>query len=60
MEVVKSLPTDRQEQIELSIVDCLKSCRQGPNVRIDGNLFSGLTPEELEAMLQEREGVAAD
>ena len=60
MEVVKSLPADRQEQIELSIVDCLKSCRQGPNVRIDGKLFSGLTPEELAAMLQEEECVAAD
>ena len=60
MEVVKSLPADRQEQIDLSIVDCLKSFRQGPNVRIDGKLFSGLTPEELAAMLQERECVAAD
>ena len=54
------MPADRQEQIELSIVDCLKSCRQGPNVRIDGKLFSGLTAEDLAAMLQERECVAAD
>ena len=57
---VKSLPPERQEQLEISMLDCLKSCRQGPNVRIDGKVLSGLTPEELVLLLQDDNAVAAD
>ncbi|NMC31801.1 MAG: (2Fe-2S) ferredoxin domain-containing protein [Veillonellaceae bacterium] len=57
---VKSLPPERQAQLEIVMVDCLKSCRQGPNIRIDGKVLSGLTPEELVLLLQENQVVAAD
>lgn len=53
VEAVNSLPASRLEQIELCTVDCLKSCRRGPNVSINGTVFSGLTPDQLVAMLEE-------
>lgn len=53
VEAVTSLPASRLEQIDLCTVDCLKSCRQGPNVSINGTVFPGLTPDQLVAMLEE-------
>ena len=59
-EAVLALPEKWRESIVLKRVDCLKSCRQGPNIRIDGKVLSGLTPEELVLLLQENQVVAAD
>ena len=53
-EAVENLPESRREVIELSAVDCLKSCRQGPNARIDGVVVSGLTAERLIMLLEEK------
>lgn len=53
VEAVNLLSADQLEQIDLCTVDCLKSCRQGPNIRINGTAFFGLTPERLVAMLEE-------
>ncbi|MHC1761130.1 MAG: NAD(P)H-dependent oxidoreductase subunit E [Negativicutes bacterium] len=53
VEVVNSLSAGRLEQIDLCMVDCLQSCRKGPNVRINGTIFSGMTPDGLLAMLEE-------
>ena len=54
IEAVESLPADRREQIDLGTVDCLKCCRQGPNVRIDGTVFSEKSSEQLRALLDEQ------
>ena len=54
VEAVNALPANRRNQIDLCMVDCLKSCRKGPNVRINGMIFSGMTPDSLLAMLEER------
>ena len=54
VEAVEALPAKRRTQIDLCTLDCLKSCRQGPNVRIDGVVFSGMTPERLLTILAEK------
>lgn len=54
LEAVETLPDARREAIELNRVDCLKSCRQGPNVRLDGIILSGLTAERLLVLLEEK------
>jgi len=54
VEAVESLPAGQRDKIDMCTLDCLKSCKQGPNVRIDGIIFSGVTPEHLLAMLEEK------
>ena len=54
IEAVESLPVDRRVQIDLGTIDCLKSCRQGPNVRIDGTVFSEMSAEKLLSLLAEQ------
>ncbi len=53
-ETIESLPAGRREQIDICTVDCLKNCRQGANIRIDGELFAGMTPERLMTMLEDK------
>ena len=53
VEALNSLPASRRDLIDLCMVDCLKSCRKGPNVRINGTILSGMTPDGLLAMLEE-------
>ncbi len=53
-EAVLALPEKWREAIVLKRVDCLKSCRQGPNVRIDGAVVAGLTAERLVLLLEEK------
>ena len=59
LEAVETLPDARREAIELNRVDCLKSCRQGPNIRLDGEIVSGLTAERLVMVLEEKLSLAA-
>lgn len=54
LEAVVALPEKWREAIVLKRVDCLKSCRQGPNVRLDGVIVSGLTAERLVLLLEEK------
>ena len=54
LEALENLPETRRAAIELNRVDCLKSCRQGPNVRIDGVTVSGLTADRLLGLLEEK------
>jgi NADH:ubiquinone oxidoreductase subunit E len=47
METIETLPPDKREQIDLREVSCLKHCGKGPNVRINGIVFPGMTPGRL-------------
>lgn len=57
-EAMGTLPEKWRKAIVLKRVDCLKSCRQGPNVKIDGTVVSGLTPESLVLLLEEKLSLA--
>ena len=47
IDAVRSLPEDRLDKIRLRTVPCLKQCDNAPAVRINGEIFSGMTPEKL-------------
>lgn len=47
IESIENLPSSDREQIKLSEVSCLNSCGKGPNVKINGILFPGMTPRRL-------------
>ena len=54
LEALDTLPNGRREAIDIHKVDCLKSCRQGPNIRLDGVILSGVTADQLLGLLEEK------
>ncbi|AZR74158.1 hypothetical protein BBF96_12575 [Anoxybacter fermentans] len=44
---VQGLPGEKLNSIQLKTVPCLKSCDKSPAVRINGQIFAPITPEEL-------------
>lgn len=52
MVVLDSLPESQRCQIELKAVTCFKHCGKGPNVRINGELLTNVTPDRLLESLQ--------
>lgn len=53
---VEELPCEQRSHIELRGVTCLKTCGKGPNVRIDGVVVAGMTPERLLTIIQDKLG----
>lgn len=53
MEALDTLPLEKRSLIELKGATCLKSCRKGPNVRINGEMFSEITPERFLTVIEE-------
>ncbi|VBB06726.1 Hypothetical protein LUCI_1962 [Lucifera butyrica] len=53
LEAVAALPPDQRERIELREVSCLKSCHQGPSVRINGTVLPDMTPGRLVAVIHD-------
>lgn len=53
-EVLKKLEvlTADLEGASVEASDCLRHCGQGPNVRLDGVVYSSMTPEKAEGLLQ--------
>lgn len=47
IDAVETLPPDKRSHIDLRGVSCLKSCGQGPNIRINGVVLRNMTPEHL-------------
>lgn len=50
-EYIVSLPQAQREMIELSGATCFQKCGQGPNVKIDGTLYSNVSVGKLEDLL---------
>lgn len=53
-DAVNSMGQSIRDRIDLRRVDCLKSCRKGPAVRIDDVVFTAMTPELLQLLLEEK------
>lgn len=47
MDAVAALPDEQRRLIRLSGPSCLDGCRKGPAVRIDGEVYSAMTPDKL-------------
>lgn len=48
---IEALPEEIRCRIRLSEPACLKSCRQGPSILVDGTLHSGMTPDRLREII---------
>lgn len=53
IDAVEALPADKRARIDLRGATCLKTCRKGPNVRINGVILSEMTPERLLAVIED-------
>lgn len=47
IDALETLPPEKRSKIDLRGITCLKSCGQGPNVRIKGVVLSNMTPDRL-------------
>jgi NADH:ubiquinone oxidoreductase 24 kD subunit len=47
LEMVEGLPPEIRSQIDLRGASCLKACGKGPNIKVNGELLSNVTPEKL-------------
>lgn len=50
---VEALPPDKLARIELRGLTCLKNCRKGPTVRINGVILAEMTPDRLLAVIDD-------
>lgn len=47
IDAVETLPAAQRDRIELRGATCLKTCRKGPNVRVNGVVLSEMTPDRM-------------
>ncbi|MPL84284.1 hypothetical protein SDC9_30249 [bioreactor metagenome] len=47
LEMIEGLPPAIRSKIDLRGASCLKACGKGPNLKINGELISDVTPEKL-------------
>lgn len=47
LEMIEGLPPAVRSKIDLRGASCLKACGKGPNIRVNGELISNVTPEKL-------------
>ncbi len=52
LSAIKRLPQDIQNKIEFRAVTCLQHCGKGPNVKINGQVLTNMTPERLLQIIQ--------
>ncbi|MGI6092174.1 MAG: NAD(P)H-dependent oxidoreductase subunit E [Veillonellaceae bacterium] len=54
LEMIEGLPPAIRSQIDLRGASCLNACGKGPNIRINGELMSDVTPEKLLDIINNR------
>lgn len=47
LEMIENLPPETKEKIDLRGASCLKACGKGPNIKVNGELISNVTPQKL-------------
>jgi NADH:ubiquinone oxidoreductase subunit E len=53
LETIKRLPKEILNQTKVRAVTCLQHCGKGPNVRINGQILTNMTPEGLLQVIQD-------
>lgn len=55
---LNSLSVDQKQLVRVRFTHCLNACGQGPNARVNGQLYSNLTAESLlEIVLKQLETI---
>ena len=47
VQMVENLPIEMKNKIDLQGATCLGACGRGPNVRVNGTVFTNVTPDQL-------------
>lgn len=50
-QAIESIPEQYKENLEVSVISCLGKCGEGPNVSLDGTIYTQVTPEQLKNMV---------
>jgi len=53
-QVVEKLKIQYKEYLEIRVVPCLKQCAKGPNIRINGEIYMQITPEQLKKIVKRK------
>ncbi|MDT8900999.1 NAD(P)H-dependent oxidoreductase subunit E [Anaeroselena agilis] len=53
IDAIENLPPDKRSKIDLRGVTCLKTCRKGPNARVNGIILSEITPERILTVIED-------
>lgn len=51
LDTIEGLPPGKRAKINLLEVACFHECGKGPNVKLNGTLESGMTPERLVSLI---------
>ena len=52
LQTLDNLPAEKQELLQVQGITCLKACGRGPNVRIQQQVFTNMTPDKLLEILE--------
>ena len=50
-QVVENLKSHQRALLDIKVVSCLGKCGQGPNIRIHGETYTQVTPEQFKKLL---------
>ena len=54
IEMIEDLPANIKANIDLRGSSCLKASGRGPNIRVNDELISGVTPEKLMEIIRDK------
>lgn len=49
--LLQSLDQAQRDIVRVHLTHCLGNCGQGPNVKVEGKLYSRVTPEKLQEII---------
>ena len=53
MAVISGLDASQRTHIQLKLTHCLGACAKGPSMKVDGQLYTNLTPEQTRILIGE-------
>lgn len=53
IDYLESLPAKKKQHLEISGSTCLKACGKGPNVKINDELYTSVTPEKIKDLIDD-------
>lgn len=53
IDAIETLPAETKAKIVLKGATCLQACGKGPNIKVNGLVFSSMTPERLLKLIED-------
>ncbi len=52
MSIIGALSDAQRARIHLKLTHCLSACAKGPSMKVDGQLYTGVTADQAKELLQ--------